>query len=227
MSTDSSIATTSREDVVEAIREAILAGELVPGQRLVEAELCESLLVSRGTVRVALMDLVHEGLVERIANRGARVRIVSVEEALQITEVRMALESMCAGKAAARATEEQISVLRGLGDQMTEAVRSGDVQAYSEYNQQLHREVIAIADQPVAQKIIDQLRARNVRHQFRLAFRPGRPQESLPLRLAVIDAIANHDVAAAEEAARAHIQNVLEEFAKFADAPKGTLLSAR
>jgi DNA-binding GntR family transcriptional regulator len=134
---------------------------------------------------------------------------------------------MCAGKAAALATDEQIAALRGIGAHMSQAVDSGDAVAYSDYNQQLHREVIAIADQPVAQKIIDQLRARNVRHQFRLAFRPGRPQESLPLRLAVIDAIARHDVAAAEEAARAHIQNVLDEFAKFAEAPQSSLFPAR
>lgn len=220
-------ATNSGEDVVDAIRSAILAGDLVPGQRLVEAELCDSLNVSRGTVRVALMDLAHEGLVERIANRGARVRVVSVEEAIQITEVRMVLEILCAGKAAALATDQQIAALRAIGEQMAADVTAGDAMAYSEHNRELHQDVIRIADQPVAEKILDQLRARNVRHQFRLAFRPGRPQESLPLRIAVIEAIGSHDVAAAEEAARAHMTNVLDQFRKFADSPQMGLLPLR
>ena len=215
------------EHVVDAIRDAILAGDLVPGQRLVEAELSESLNVSRGTVRVALMDLAHEGLVERIANRGARVRIVTVDEAVHITEVRSLLEILCAGRAAAQATDQQIAELRALGDQMSKDARDGDALAYSEHNRQLHQEVIKIADQPIAGEILDQLRARNVRHAFRLAFRPGRPQESLPLRLAVIEAIASHDVAGAEEAARSHMQNVLAEFRKFADSPQFGLKPVR
>jgi DNA-binding GntR family transcriptional regulator len=222
-----SSSTTSGEDVVDAIREAILAGDLVPGQRLVEAELSESLNVSRGTVRVALMDLAHEGLVERIANRGARVRVVTVDEAVHITEVRMLLEILCAGRAAAQATDAQIADLRAIGAQMSQDVRNGDAQAYSEHNRQLHREVIRIADQPIAEEILDQLRARNVRHAFRLAFRPGRPQESLPLRLAVIEAIARHDVDGAETAARAHMENVLEEFKNFAEAPQFGLRPVR
>ena len=223
MATDAEVSENARVDVADAIREGILAGDLVPGQRLVEAELCTTLGASRGAVRVALMDLAHEGLVERIANRGARVRVVSAEEAVQITEVRMALEILCAGKAAENATDEQIATLRELGAHLTTAGEDGDALAYSEFNQQLHREVISIADQPIAEEILNRLRARNVRHQFRLAFRPGRPQESLPLRLAVIDAIARHDVDGAQEATREHMENVLDEFKKLTDAPRSAL----
>ena len=173
------------------------------------------------------MDLAHEDLVERIANRGARVRVVTVEEAMQITEVRMALEILCAGKAAARVTDAQIGGLREIGARMAEAVESGDSVSYSSYNQQLHREVVRIADQPVAADILDRLRARNVRHQFRLAFRSGRAQEALPLRLAVIDAIARRDVAGAEEATRIYMTNVLHEFEKFVGEPTGALRPLR
>src|SRR6266404_112145 len=98
----------SQSGVVDAIRQRILRSELVPGQRLVEAELCELLGASRGTVRTALMDLEHEGLVERIANRGARVRVVGIDEALQIAEVRMAVESLCVGRAAERITDKDV-----------------------------------------------------------------------------------------------------------------------
>jgi len=200
----------SQADVADAVRRGILAGELVAGQRLVEAELSESLGASRGAVRAALIDLTHEGLVERIANRGARVRVVSVEEALQITEVRMAVEGLCGAKAAEQVTDDEIAALRDLGRELTEAVETGDVVGYSQLNQRLHDTVIAIAAQPVAAEVLSRLRARNVRHQFRLAYRAGRPQVSLPQHLAIIDAVCDRDPAAAEAAVRAHLASVLE-----------------
>lgn len=200
----------SQADVADAVRRGILAGDLVAGQRLVEAELTETLGASRGAVRAALIDLAHEGLVERIANRGARVRVVSVEEALQITEVRMAVEGLCGAKAAERITDEEITDLRALGDLMRACVESGDVVGYSRLNQQLHESVIRIAAQPVAAEVISRLRARNVRHQFRLAYRPGRPQVSLPQHLAIIEALAGRDPEAAQAAVRAHISSVMD-----------------
>ncbi|MEX0428735.1 GntR family transcriptional regulator [Nocardioides sp. DS6] len=199
----------SPAEVADAVRRGILAGELVAGQRLVEAELSESLGARRGAVRTALIDLTHEGLVERIANRGARVRVVSVEEAIQITEVRMMVEGLCGAKAAERISDDEIADLQALGDRMRACVDHGDVVGYSRLNQQLHETVIRIAAQPVAAEVIGQLRARNVRHQFRLAYRPGRPQASLPQHLAIIEGLAARDPEAAQAAVRAHIASVM------------------
>lgn len=199
----------SAAGVVRAIRDGILAGDFAPGQRLIEAELSESLGASRATVRAAIMDLAHEGLLERIANRGARVRVVPVEEALQITEVRSALESLCAARAASHVTDGEITALRALGREMEASVTSGDVAGYSALNQQLHDRVIALSQQDVAAEVLGQLRARNVRHQFRLAFRPGRPQISLPHHLAIIDAICRRDPEGAAAAMKDHLSSVL------------------
>jgi len=200
----------NQADVADSVRQSILVGDLAPGQRLVEAELSESLGASRGAVRAALIDLTHEGLVERIANRGARVRVVSVAEAMQITEVRMAIEGLCGRKAAEHVTADDIAVLRDMGEQMTQAVEAGDVVGYSQLNQLLHERVITLAQQPVAAELLARLRARNVRHQFRLAFRAGRPQVSLPQHLAIVDAVCRQDPDAAEDAVRAHLASVIE-----------------
>ena len=203
----------SQASVVRGIRQAIMAGDFVPGQRLVEAELTESFGASRSTVRAALSDLTHEGLLERIVNRGARVRVVSVAEALQITEVRTAVEGLCAAKAAEHVTDGEAAELRGIGTAMQAAVGQGDVVGYSQLNQRLHDLVIAISDQQVAAEVLSRLRARNVRHQFRLAFRSGRPQVSLPEHLAIIDAVAGRDPQAAEAAMRAHLRSVINALA--------------
>jgi DNA-binding GntR family transcriptional regulator len=209
----------TQADVVESVRRAILAGDLVPGQRLVEAELSESYGASRGAVRAALIDLTHEGLVERIANRGARVRIVSITEAMQITEVRMAIEGLCGRKAAEAVTPDDIAELRARGEAMVEAVEGADVVTYSGLNQQLHERIIALAHQPVAAELLARLRARNVRHQFRLAYRAGRPQVSLPQHLAIIDGVCRRDPDAAEAAVRAHLTSVIEALRESHDAP--------
>src|SRR5215469_6734424 len=102
----------ARAHALSALRQAILSGDLAPGQRLVEEELAGTLGVTRQSLRSALLDLTAEGLVERIPNRGARVRVVSAEEAIAITECRMALEALCAVKAAQRITDNEAVSLR-------------------------------------------------------------------------------------------------------------------
>lgn len=194
---------------LDALRAAILNGEVVPGQRLVEPELAEAFDVTRASVRAALIDLAAEGLVERIPYRGARVRVVSVEEAVAITECRMVLEGLCAAKAAENATEDQIDALRQLGARLRAAVEDGEPMKYSAANRELHAMVRDIAEQPVAADLLRRLHGQIVRHQFRLALRAGRPQVSLPEHLAIIDAIARKDPDAAERAARAHLRSVI------------------
>jgi DNA-binding GntR family transcriptional regulator len=193
----------------DALRTALSNGDLSPGQRLVESELAETYGVSRASVRAALIDLTADGLVERIANRGARVRVVTVQEAVAITECRMVLEGLCAAKAAERTTDAEVEVLRGLGEQLQQAVTDGDPMKYSALNRELHRLVREYAAQPVAAELLDRLNGQIVRHQFRLALRAGRPQVSLPEHLAIIDGIARRDPAAAEAAARAHLASVI------------------
>jgi len=196
--------------VAKILREAIRAGEMAPGHRLVELDLAEQLGVTRAAVRAALLDLTGEGLVERIANRGARVRVIPLEEAVQIVECRAALEGLCAAKAAELAQDADRDLLRGLGERMREAVASGDVMAYSKLNQQLHAHIVRLSGQQVAAGLLERLNAQIVRHQFRLSVRPGRPQTSLPEHLGVIVAVCAGDGAAAEKAAREHLASVAE-----------------
>src|SRR6201987_6368400 len=103
------------------LRQAILSGDFTPGQRLVEEELAAVLGVTRQSLRAALLDLTTEGLVERIPNRGARVRVVSTEEAVAITECRMALEALCAAKAAEVITDEDAAGLVQLAEDLQAA----------------------------------------------------------------------------------------------------------
>lgn len=182
---------------------------MAPGQRLVEEELAGTLGVTRASLRAALFDLTAEGLVERIPNRGARVRTVSVDEAVAIIECRMVLEGLCAAKAAERVTEPEAARLRQLGADMERSVADGEPLKYSALNHELHRLVRELSAQPVAASLLERLNGQLVRHQFQLSLRPGRPQQSLPQHLAIITAIAGRQPAEAEEATRRHLRSVI------------------
>lgn len=200
----------SAPELVDLLRRAIITGELVPKQRLVEADLADEYGASRGNVRVALTELSVEGLVERVQNRGARVRAVSIDEAVEITEVRAALEALCARKAAERITEDDAQELRELARQMEDAVSRGDRESYSVCNQRLHAKIIHVSAQATAAATIQRLRGQAVRFQFQLARQPGRANVSLPQHLAIIDAVCRHDPDGAAEAMRLHLESVAD-----------------
>jgi len=200
---------SGRRRAVERLRQAILAGDMAPGQRLVEEELAGMLGVTRASLRAALFDLAAEGLVERIPNRGARVRAITLDEAVAITECRMALEGLCAAKAAGRVTEPDVARLRQLGDDMERSVSDGELLKYSALNHELHRLVREISGQVVAAGLLERLNGQLVRHQFQLSLRPGRPQSSLPEHLAIIAAVAGRRPVEAEEATRRHLRSVI------------------
>jgi len=195
--------------VVDAVRAGIASGELAPGQRLVEGDLAVALGVTRASVRAALADLTAEGLLERVHHRGARVRAVSVAEAVEITECRMVLEGLCAAKAAEAATPEQIAQAQRLAAEMTQAVAAGELLRYSDLNHELHALIRGMSGQTVAAGLLERLNAQLVRHRFRLALRAGRAQESLPQHVAIVEAIARRDAVAAEAATRDHLAGVV------------------
>jgi DNA-binding GntR family transcriptional regulator len=199
-----------RRQISDALRDAILTGEFLPGERLVEAQLMTRFGASRFNVRAALQDLAAEGLVEAQRNRGAQVRKVSLDEAVEITEVRMVVEGLIAARAAERVDAARASELDEIGLLMRRAVEAGEHRRYSDLNQRLHALIRDIAGHRTADRIVGMLRGQLVRHQFMLSLLPGRPQQSLPQHERIIAAIRDGDAKAAEAAMRDHIASVIE-----------------
>ena len=199
----------ARVDLTQQIREAILGGEFAPQQRLIEADISERFDATRAAVRTALLNLTGEGLVERLPNRGARVRAISVDEAVEIVEVRIGLESLVARKAAERRTDADAEQLRDLRDRIRGAVSGGDLVEYARLNQEMDRRIREISGHETARQLLERLRAQSARHQFRLAFHPGRAAESAPEHVAIIDAVLAKDADAAEAATRAHLEGIV------------------
>ena len=198
--------------VTEALRAAILNGEYAPRQRLVEIDLCERFGTSRFILRSALQELSAQGLVEFQRNRGARVRDVSLTEAIEITEVRMLLEGHLAGRAAERVSKAEAAVLRGIIKDMHTAVDKSELMGYSELNGRLHAAIRDIAAHETTARLLRQLRDQTVRHHFSLSLLPGRPSVSLPQHEAIVTAVTARDPDAAEQAMRDHLQSVIDTF---------------
>jgi DNA-binding GntR family transcriptional regulator len=202
----------SKPGITEALRAAILAGEYAPNQRLVEIDLCERFGTSRFMLRSALQDLAAQGLVEFQHNRGARVREVSLAEAIEITEVRILLEGMLAARAAERVTRSDAAELRQIVKDMRTAVQKSELLTYSDLNARLHGAVREIAAHETATRLLRQLRDQTVRHQFSLSLVPGRPMVSLPQHEAIVAAVTARQPEEAERAMHIHLQSVIDAF---------------
>jgi DNA-binding GntR family transcriptional regulator len=206
-------------DLLDDVRRAIVHGDLLPGQRLVEADLAVRFQATRAAIREALVQLESEGLVERQRNRGASVRPISLEEAIEITEARAVLEGLCAAKAAAVITDDERERLRQLGRDMQRAVDDGDVVAYSDLTQELHVAIRMIAAQRTVAALLDRLRYQSVRHIFSVGLLPGRPAVGLKEHLAVIEAISSGDPNVAEAAMREHLMSVVDALRQIGERP--------
>jgi DNA-binding GntR family transcriptional regulator len=202
----------SKPGVTDALRAAILAGEYAPNQRLVEIDLCERFGTSRFILRSALQDLAAQGLVEFQHNRGARVREISLPEAIEITEVRILLEGLLSARAAQRVTRSQAADLRQIIKDMRIAVQKSELLTYSDLNARLHGTIRDIAAHETAARLLRQLRDQTVRHQFSLSLVPGRPRVSLPQHEAIVAAITARQPEEAEAAMHSHLQSVIEAF---------------
>ncbi|WP_367640932.1 GntR family transcriptional regulator [Microbacterium sp. SYP-A9085] len=210
MSTTIEAESVTRPDLTQRLRDAIQNAEFAPDQRLIEADLSERYGASRASVRTALLNLTNEGLVERLPNRGARVRAITVDEAVEIVEVRMGLESLVARKAAENLTADDAAALRELRTRIEAASDSGNLVDYSLVNQELDQRIREIGAHHTAMQLLERLRAQSARHQFRLAFVPGRAATSAPEHVAIIDAILARDADAAEQATRRHLAGIID-----------------
>jgi len=196
-------------DVTARLREAITRGRLSPNERLIETELAERFGVNRANIRMALAMLDQEGLVVREPNRGARVRAVTDDEAIEIAETRLAIEAMVARQAALRGDVQGRARLKAIEKDMGEAIAQGDTMRYSQANAALHRQLQAMAGNATADRILDTLKSHLVRLQYRVILLPGRPQASLAEHRAIVAAVCAGDAAAAERAMRKHLTSFI------------------
>lgn len=145
------------QEVVSTLRENIRAGRLVPGQRLVEADIVRDTGASRSKVREALQRLEAEGLVHIEEFRGASVRQLGIDEVRQIYHARMALEGMAAAAFAASDHDLLKNRLQKLQDAMDQLESSGDHHRFAQLNDAWHALIIEGSGNRYAAQFLRQL----------------------------------------------------------------------
>lgn len=194
--------------VTSAVRDAILSGQLMPNEHLVELELAERFGTSRAQIRSALVALEGEGLVVSEPNRGSRVRRITPAEALEITEARASLEALVAFKAAENATPADIVKLDELLARMDAALAEDDLLGYSALNGELHKEIRRISGHSVANKMLAMLNSQVIRYQFSAIMIPGRAPNSFSEHKVLVEALRAHDPERARAAMLQHMSHV-------------------
>lgn len=133
------------KQAADALRERIVTGAFAPGLRLVESQLSEQMQLSRGTIRSALSDLAHEGLVTQTAYTKWVVAELSAADAWELSTLRSALEGLAARLAAERAGQAEVELLWQSFAQLELASRSGDGRALTEADFALHKTIVGMA----------------------------------------------------------------------------------
>jgi DNA-binding GntR family transcriptional regulator len=201
--------------LLKSLRADLAGGAYHPRERLVEADLVARYGTTRAAVRDALIQLTSEGIVERLPNRGARVRAMNIAEAIEIAEVRRLLECLCARRAAERGTDEEIRTFEAIATSLHQAAVAGAVSEYLTYNARFHKAIAEMARHDTAQAILAQFQNRPIDRFFPQEFRTSPPAASVHEHEQIARAIAARDGEAAEKAMYEHLANLVSLLKRF------------
>ena len=200
--------TSLRERVAESLRAALVSGRMVPGTTYSIPALAEQFGVSATPVREAMLDLVNEGIMSAVPNKGFRVVELSDAELDQITELRRLLEVPTVGELAGAIDRAAVRRLRSLADAVSDAARRGDVVAYVEVDRELHLALLAEAGNPRLVEMVGRLRDQSRLYGLEQLAAEGVLVDSATEHMRLIDALESGDRRAAERVMAHHLDHV-------------------
>ncbi|MCI8838028.1 MAG: GntR family transcriptional regulator [Hungatella sp.] len=196
-----------RDVVFNTLRQAILKGELGPGERLMEIQLAERLGVSRTPIREAIRKLELEGLVLMIPRKGAEVARISEKSLRDVLEIRRSLEELAIELACQRMTEDEIDELDRTQEAFRRAVASQDVMLMAETDEAYHDIIYKGTNNNRLVQIINNLREQMYRYRLEYIKDADKRQILLIEHDNILKAIRGRRVAEAKAAMREHIDN--------------------
>jgi len=203
-----------REIVFNTLREAIITGELKPGERLMEVQLAEKMGVSRTPVREAIRKLELEGLVGMVPRKGVHVAELSVKDIIDVLEVRATLDGLATALSASRITDEEINDLKHVHTQFTNYMEKDNLQGLIKKDVEFHEIIYRSSRNDKLMQISNNLREQVQR--FRIIYLKdyGNPRELVKEHLEIYEAIAGRNPDAARALAISHIQHQQEAILK-------------
>ena len=196
-----------RDVVFNTLRQAILKGELKPGERLMEIALADKLGVSRTPIREAMRKLELEGLVVMIPRRGAQVANITEKDLNDVLEVRIALESMAIEKACKRMTEEQMLKMRRAEKDFERVMAEGNLVRIAEADVEFHEIIYQAADNARLYQVLSNLREQMYRYRVEYLKEEDNRNQLIREHEELSRAIRERDVEKAQELSFRHLEN--------------------
>lgn len=196
-----------RELIFNTLREAIIIGELKPGERLMEVHLAEKMGVSRTPVREAIRKLELEGFVTMIPRKGAHVAELTVKDIKDVLELRAALDGLAASLAAQRITDSEIENLKQVQTNLNSYIEKNNLQGSVKKDIEFHEIIYRSSRNEKLMQIIGNLREQVLR--FRVIYLKdfGSAQNLIKEHSEIFEHIKNRDPEKAQKAAEQHIKN--------------------
>ncbi|MEM1050379.1 MAG: GntR family transcriptional regulator [Pseudomonadota bacterium] len=191
--------------ILEILRDRIVRGDLMPGSRIIEREICAEMNISRTPLREALKLLALDGLVELSQNRGARVLPFTAEEALHLFEVLAGLEGLAAELAVERLSPDARAELSDMHEKMRNCYERKDRDAYFALNTAIHAAIVEAASNPILSSTHAALMLRAKRGRYMAIMDPSRWSDAFQEHEALMQAFANRDTAKAGTIWREHL----------------------
>jgi DNA-binding GntR family transcriptional regulator len=195
------------EEVVSRVRAMLLEGEIPPGARIPERELCDKLAISRTPLREALKVLAAEGLVVLLPHRGSRAAKLTDEDVQDLFEVCQGLEALAGELACERIDDAHLSEIRVAHNAMLVHYHERDLTQYYRRNRQIHEAIVAAAANPVLSAMYESVTARIRRARYVTPMSPQRWAMAIEEHEGIINALARRDGVSLAHILRAHLRH--------------------
>ena len=209
---------TKKELVVEILRDAIVSGELEPGERLLQEELAERFQVSPTPIREAIQQLVAEGVLSHSPYKGVQVAEVKLEDMQEVYLIRSVLEGLATKLAVPNLKISDVQHLHSLQADMETKAANGELAAMRKLNQEFHMLIYGAASAPELYKIIRNLWAKSPWDTLYVL--PGRPMMAIEEHRLIMTAIDRGDAESAGQSMETHIERGIRVLADYLKASK-------
>jgi DNA-binding GntR family transcriptional regulator len=196
-----------RDVIFDTLRDAIIVGELKPGERLMEVHLAEKMGVSRTPVREAIRKLELEGLVNMVPRKGAHVAELSVKDIMDVLEVRANMDGLATALAAKRINDNELRDLKNIQAQFNNYVEKGNLNGTVKKDIEFHDIIYNSSRNEKLIQIVNNLKEQVLR--FRVVYLKDyiSPKEIIKEHMDIYEALCARDSDAARKLAEKHILN--------------------
>lgn len=196
-----------RDVVFNTLRQAILTGELKPGERLMEIHLANRLGVSRTPIREAIRKLELEGLVIMIPRRGAEVAQITEKSMNDVLEVRRSMDALCIELACERISDEELAALKKACDEFEQAVETRDIKLIAQTDVAFHDIIVRATGNMRLVQLINNLSEQMYRYRFEYIKDSSQHARLVEEHRMIYDSIVRKDKETASQVAKLHIDN--------------------